>query len=175
MPGLNLLPWREQRRLAGIRRLQLLLCGVGLMAVLVTVLTDYLGRQAQQRQIRENATIQQAIDSLDAQLAQLAQHEVEQQQIRGRLQALESLRGKRLFLVDLLEQLERAVPQGVQLTAATRQGARLHIHGLAHSGSLVAQLLRNLSCALGKTELQQVKAVDEGEAFELSVALRADS
>lgn len=174
MPGLNLLPWREQRRQAGIRRLQLLVCSAGLMAVLVTVLTDYLGRQLQQRQSLENASIQQAIDGLDAQLAQLAQHEVEQQQVKDKLQVLESLHGKRLFLVDLFEQLERAVPQGVQLTAATRQGARLHLHGLAHSGSLVAQLLRNLSCALGKAELQHMKAVDEGEAFELSVALRAE-
>ncbi|MGH8439818.1 MAG: PilN domain-containing protein [Pseudomonas sp.] len=172
---MNLLPWREQQLQAGIRRMQLALFGVGLMAVLITVLTDYLGRQVQQRHIVENAAIQQAIDGFDTQLAQVAQHKTEQERIQGRLQALESLQGKRVFLVDLFEQLERAVPPGVQLTALTRQGARLHIHGLAHSGSLVAQLLRNLACALGKAELQQMKAVDEGEAFELSVALRGES
>lgn len=175
MPGLNLLPWREQKLQTGIRRMQLALFGVGLMAVLVTVLTDYLGRQVQQRHVVENAAIQQAIDGLDGQLTRLAQHKIEQEQIQGRLQVLELLQGKRVFLVDLLEQLERAVPPGVQLTALTRQGARLHIHGLAHSGSLVAQLLRDLSCALGKAELQQMKAVDEGEAFELSVTLRGES
>lgn len=175
MPGLNLLPWREQKLQAGIRRMQLALLGVGLMAVLVTVLADLLGRQAQQRQIVENAAIQQVIDGFDAQLVQIAQHKIEQEQIQGRLQALESLQGKRVFLVDLLKQLERVVPPGVQLTALTRQGARLHIHGLAHSGSLVAQLLRNLSDALGKAELQQMKAVDEGETFELSVTLRGES
>jgi len=172
MPGLNLLPWREQKLQAGIRRLQLALFGVGLTAVLVAVLTDYLARQVQQRHIVENAAIQQAIDGLDGQLAQVAQHSIEQEQIQGRLQALESLQGKRVVLVDLLEQLERAVPPGVQLTALTRQGAHLHVHGLAHSGSLLAQLLRNLSWALGKAELQQMTAVDEGQAFELSVTLR---
>ncbi|MDD2048040.1 PilN domain-containing protein [Pseudomonas putida] len=172
---MNLLPWREQKLQAGIRRMQLALLGVGLMAVLVTVLADLLGRQAQQRQIVENAAIQQVIDGFDAQLVQIAQHKIEQEQIQGRLQALESLQGKRVFLVDLLKQLERVVPPGVQLTALTRQGARLHIHGLAHSGSLVAQLLRNLSDALGKAELQQMKAVDEGETFELSVTLRGES
>ncbi|AIL64112.1 type IV fimbrial biogenesis protein PilN [Pseudomonas alkylphenolica] len=174
MPGLNLLPWREQQLQAGIRRMQLALFGVGLMAVLVTVLTDYLGRQVQQRHVVEHAAIRLIIDGLDSQLAQVAQHKIEQEQIQDRLQALESLQGKRVFLVDLLEQLERVVPPGVQLTALTRQGARLHVHGLAHSGSLVAQLLRNLSCALVKAELQHMKAVDEGEMFELSVTLRGE-
>ncbi|MGH8380483.1 PilN domain-containing protein [Pseudomonas sp.] len=174
MPGLNLLPWREQQRQAGIRRLQGLLLGVGLMAALITWLTDYLGRQVQHRQMLESASTRQAIERFDAQLTQLSQHTVEQEQIQHRLQALEYLQGKRLFLVDLLVQLERAVPQGVYLTAVTREGTRLHIHGLARSGSLVAQLLRNLSSALGEADMQQMKAVDEGEAFELSVALRGE-
>ena len=175
MPGLNLLPWREQQLQAGIRRMQLALFGVALMALLVTVLMDRLARQVQQHHAVEIAAIQQAIDGFDDHLAQIAQHKIEQEQIQGRLQALESLQGRRLLLVELLEQLERAVPPGVQLTALTRQGARLHVHGLAHSGSLLAQLLRNLSDALGKAELQQMKAVDEGQAFELSVTLRGES
>ncbi|MEG0861780.1 MAG: PilN domain-containing protein [Pseudomonas sp.] len=172
MPELNLLPWREQRRQAGVRHLQGLVLGVCLLAALITWVTDHLGRQAQQRQMLENAAIQQAVDHFDAQLAQISRHKGEREQVQHRLQTLESLQGRRLFLVDLFEQLERAVPQGVHLTAVSRQGSQLHIHGLARSGSLVAQLLRNLSSALGEAEMQQMKAVDEGEAFELSVAMR---
>ena len=175
MPELNLLPWREQRRQARIRRLQGLLLGVGLLAALITWGADYLARQAQHRQELENASIGQAVDHFDAQLTQISQHKVEREQVQHRLQALEALQGRRWFLVDLFEQLESAVPEGVYLTAVTRQGAHLHIHGLARSGSLVAQLLRNLSSALGEAELQQMKAVDEGEAFELSVTMRAAS
>jgi type IV pilus assembly protein PilN len=172
MPALNLLPWREQRRQAGVRHLQGLLLGVGLLAALITWVTDHLGRQAQHRQMLENASIRQAVERFDAQLTQLSQHKIEREQVQHRLQALEALQGRRLFLVDLLEQLERAVPHGVYLTAVTRQGTHLHLHGVARSSSLVAQLLRNLSSALGEAELQQMKAVDEGEAFELSVAMR---
>jgi type IV pilus assembly protein PilN len=172
MLALNLLPWREQRRQTGIRRLQGLLLGVGVLAALIVWMTDQLGRQVQQRQMREHASIHQAIERLDAQLAQVAQHKVEQAQVERRLQALEHLQGKRSLLVDLFESLERAVPQGVYLTAVTRDGMHLHIHGLARSGSLVAQLLRNLSSVLGEAEMQQMKAVDEGEAFELNVTMR---
>lgn len=175
MPALNLLPWRERSRQAGIRRLQGVLLGVGLLAALTIWLTDHLGRQAQQRQILENASIRQAIERLDARLVQVAQYKVEQEQAQHKLQALEHLQGKRLFLVELFENLERAVPQGVYLTTVTRQGMQLHIQGLARSGSLVAQLLRNLSSGLGVAEMQQMKAVDEGEAFELSVTMRAAS
>lgn len=172
MPELNLLPWREQRRQAGIRRLQGLLLGVGLLAALITWVVDHLGRQAQHRQMLENALIRQNVDRFDAQLKQLSQHKVEREHVQHKLHALENLQGRRLFLIDLLEQLERAVPQGVYLTAVTRQGAHLHINGLARSSSLVAQLLRNLSSELGEAEMQQMKAVDEGEAFELSVVMR---
>ncbi|WP_422418002.1 PilN domain-containing protein [Pseudomonas sp. GZD-222] len=175
MPALNLLPWREQSRHVGIRRLQGLLLGVGLLAVLIVWVADQLGRQVQQRQMRERTSIHQAIERLDAQLAQVAQLKVEQEQVEHRLQALGHLQGKQLFLLELFESLERAVPQGVYLTAVTREGMHLHIHGLARSGSLVAQLLRNLSSALGEAEMQQMKAVDEGEAFELSVTMGDES
>ncbi|QYX46153.1 PilN domain-containing protein [Pseudomonas tussilaginis] len=174
MPGLNLLPWREQQRNVQIRRFQVLLLGVVIVAGLITWLTDYLGRQVQHRRILEDTSIRQAIERFDAQLAQLTQHKEEQRQVQYRLQQLDDLQRRRWLLVDLLEQLERAVPPGVYLTTVTRQEARLHIHGLARSGSQVAQLLRNLSGALGEVDMQQMKAVDEGQAFELSVALRGE-
>lgn len=172
MPELNLLPWREQRRQAGLRHLQGLLLGVGLLAALITWVADHLGQQAQRRQALAHASIRQAVDRFDAQLAQISQLKIEREQVQHSVQALESLQGNRWSLVDLFEQLERAVPEGVYLTTVTREGAHLHVQGLARSGSLVAQLLRNLSSALGVAEMQQMKAVDEGEAFELSVAMR---
>lgn len=175
MLALNLLPWREQSRKNAIRRLQGLLLGVGLLAALIVWVADQLGRQVQQRQIREHASLHQAIEHLDAQLAQIAQHKLEQEQVEQRLQALEHLQGKRLLLVELLENLANAVPQGVYLTEVTRQDRHLQIHGLARSGSLLAHLLRNLSAALGEAEMQQMKAVDKGEAFELSVTLKGAS
>lgn len=175
MPGLNLLPWRAQRCHAGIRRLQGLLLGVGLLAALIVGLTDHFGRQAQHRHLLESASIQQVIEHFDVQLAQIALGKVEQEQVLQMLQALEHLQSKRHFQVDLLERLEQVLPQDVHFTTVTRTGARLDIRGLAHSGSLVAQLLRNLSSVIGEADVQQMKAVDEGEAFELSVALREAS
>ena len=174
MPGLNLLPWRAQRHQASMRRLQGLLLGTGLLAVLIVGLTDHFLRQAQHRHLLESASIRQAIERFDVQLAQIALHKVEQEQVLQMRQALEHLQGKRHLQVDLLERLERAAPQDVYFTAVTRTGMRLDIRGLARSGSLVAQLLRNLSSAFGEADVQQMKAVDEGEAFELSVALRAE-
>jgi type IV pilus assembly protein PilN len=174
MPELNLLPWREQRRQAGLRRLQGLLLGIGLLAALITWVADHLGQQVQRRQAHAYASIRQAVDHSDAQLAQISQLKVERQQVQRSVQALEHLQGKRWMLADLFEQLERAVPEGVYLTTVTRQGTDLQVHGLARSGSLVAQLLRNLSSALGVAEMRQMKAVDEGEAFELSVTMRIE-
>lgn len=172
MPEMNLLPWREQRRQAALRRLQGRLLGVGLLAALITWMADHLGQQAQRRQTLAYASIQQGIERSDLQLARISQLKAEREQVQYNAQTLENLQDKRWLLADFLEQLERAVPEGVYLTTVTRQGTHLQVHGLARSGSLVAQLLRNLSSALGVAQMQQMKAVDEGEAFELSVALR---
>ncbi|TDF84981.1 PilN domain-containing protein [Pseudomonas sp. H9] len=172
MPELNLLPWREHQCRADIRRLQRRLVIVGLMAVLTVGLTDYWGRQTLHRQWLEAAALHQAGEQLDGQLAKVVEHSAEQEQVQQRLQTLEQLQGQRLFLVELFAQLERALPEGVYLTAVTREGERLYIQGLADSGALVAHLLRGLSSGLGEATLQQVNAVDEGEAFDISVTMR---
>ncbi|MEE1865671.1 PilN domain-containing protein [Pseudomonas auratipiscis] len=173
MLELNLLPWREQRRQAAIRRLQALLLGVGLTAVLATWMMDYLGRRERQGQALEQASIRQDIEHFDSQLLQVARYEDMHAQVHRRREVLDALHEQRLLLVDLFQQLEHAVPLGVRLTTVTREGSRLQILGVAQSASLVAQLLRNLSDVFGGTHVHQVKAVNEGEAFDVSVALGA--
>lgn len=172
MQGLNLLPWRERQRRVAIRRLQAQLLGVGLAAVLMVWFIDAMGRKAEHRQQLDKASVQQALDVLDGQLAQLARQQIEHSQVERQLGGLTVLQGKRWALVDLFERVQRAVPQHVYLTALTHHDERLNLHGVARSGALVAQLMRNLADEVGVTDMQQLKAVDEGEAFELSVALR---
>jgi type IV pilus assembly protein PilN len=175
MPDMNLLPWREQRRGLRIRRLQGWMLGMVLIALLVIWRVDAGGRESLQRQARDDAATRQVMEGLDAQLERLAQQKVDHEQIRDRLEMLERLQAGRLSRVDLLERLAGAVPQGVYFTELTVQGPRLRVTGVADSGSLVAQLLRNLSGEIGDADLQQVKAVDAGEAFELSLVVRGES
>lgn len=175
MPDMNLLPWREQRRQLRIRRLQGWMLGMVLIVLLVIWRVDAGGRESLQRQARDDAATRQVMEGLDAQLERLAQQKVDHEQIRDRLEMLERLQAGRLSRVDLFERLAGAVPQGVYLTGLTAQGPRLRVTGVADSGSLVAQLLRNLSGEIGDADLQQVKAVDAGEAFELSLVVRGES
>lgn len=174
MPEMNLLPWRERRRQLRIRRLQGWMLGMVLIALLVIWRVDACGREALQRQAHDDAATRQVIEGLDAQLERLAQHKVDHEQVRDRLEMLERLRAGRLSRVDLFDRLAGAVPHGVYLTGLTAQGQRLRVTGVADSGSLVAQLLRNLSAEMGEADLQQVKAADAGEAFELSLVVRGE-
>ncbi|MEG0247125.1 MAG: PilN domain-containing protein [Pseudomonas sp.] len=146
-----------------------------LLAAVVVLLLEHWGRQAQHRQLLEGASIRQAIEVVDLQLAQLEQYNAERAQVEQQLQVLGHLQGRRWLTVERLEQLERATPHGIYLTGMNQQGARLHIQGVAQSSALVAQLLRNLSSAIGEAEMQHIKAEDEGEAFELSVALEGEA
>lgn len=146
-----------------------------LLAAMVAWLLDARGRQALQRHLLDSGAARQAIEQQDARLAMLAQYEVELEQIRQQHQSLEHLHARRFALVDLFDQVERAVPEGVYLTAVTRQGPRLNISGLARSGSLMAQMMRMLAAEIGEVQMHQMKAVEEGEAFELGVILRGMS
>lgn len=172
MQGLNLLPWRERQRQVSTRRLQAQLLGVGLAAVLMVWFIDVQARQVEHRQRLDKASVQQALDELDGQLAQLARQQIELSQVEQQLGGLTVLQGRRWALVDLFERVQRAVPQGVYLTALTQHGERLNLHGVAHSGALVAQLMRKLADEVGVADMHQLKAVDEGEVFELNVVLR---
>ena len=175
MHGLNLLPWRERIRQAGIRRFQVMLLAVVMLAAMAVWTVDLIGRGIKRSHLQDHASIRRAIETADDRLAQMEQHKVEQVQLAQQLQALTHLKARRAHFAELVEQLESAVPQGVHLTLLTRQAQDLQIQGLAHSGALVAQLVRNLASGLGNVEIHQIKAVDEGEAFELSVSLRRAS
>jgi len=71
--------------------------------------------------------------------------------------------------------LERALPEGVQLLRLELQGSQVRMVGVAASGAVVAQLMRELerSGALRELELKSLKSEPGGDAFILLARMSA--
>ncbi|MFJ2546419.1 pilus assembly protein PilM [Pseudomonas sp. NPDC087612] len=153
---LNLLPWRERRQRLRTRGFQAGCASVVLLVAVASGLIDQHFRGVMQQQ------------SLSPPGGQL-----EPEALRQELRQLQRLQAGRHFAVDVFEQVERAMPDGVYLTALSQEPAGLRLAGMAGSAALVAELADRLksSSLISTAELQQLSAVEEGHAFELVAAL----
>ncbi|MFJ4346040.1 PilN domain-containing protein [Pseudomonas sp. NPDC089401] len=173
MLRLNLLPWRERQRQAAQRRLGLTLVGSLVLALCAVLLMDQLARQRVQRQALANDARQILIDAAARQVTQHEQISQAHQAVMAQIAALEGLRADRPLLTALFGDVERALPEGVQLVALKIQGADLRIAGVAASTAVVAQFMRDLerSSVLRELELKQVRSLPGGDEFLLTARL----
>ena len=167
MLRINLLPWREQQRQAALRRLRLMLVGGVLLALCVVLLMDQLARQRAQQQAIANVSQQAVIAGLDAQLERLESARETLDSVRAQADMLAALHADRGLLVALFADLERALPEGVQVIELKLEGERLQILGLAVSGAVVAQFMRDLgrSSVVLDLELKRLKSLPAGDEF----------
>ncbi|MFK0313126.1 PilN domain-containing protein [Pseudomonas sp. NPDC090233] len=175
MLRVNLLPWREQQRLAVLRRLRFKVIGGVFMALCVVLVMDQLARQRAQRQAMANNSQQVAVDRLDAQLAKLESTRQTLESVRAEADTLAALHADRALLTTLFTDLERSLPEGVQVVDLKVEGARLQIVGLAVSAAVLAQFMRDLgrSGVLLDLELKRMKSLPAGDEFLLLARMSA--
>jgi len=128
---------------------------------------DQLARQRAQQQAIANVSQQAVIAGLDAQLERLESARETLDSVRAQADMLAALHADRGLLVALFADLERALPEGVQVVELKLEGERLHIVGLAVSGAVVAQFMRDLgrSSVVQDLELKRLKSLPAGDEF----------
>lgn len=176
MRRVNLLPWREARRQARGKQLQVMLVATLVLGGAGVYLVDRAVERRLSGQEARNAGLQQDSEQLDELIARLSDLAEQRDALLEQLQDVEVLQEGQGF--DVLERLVYAVPQGVQLTGLLFEAAQLNVSGLAPSGAAVARFLRNLGTVPGlqRPELQDVQSIGTGVAFQLLVGVQlADS
>ncbi|CAG8864368.1 hypothetical protein PS627_00995 [Pseudomonas fluorescens] len=175
MLRLNLLPWRERRRLAAVRRLQASLVAAALLALCGVLALDQIGRQRLQLQALAHDRAQAELVTLERRLSEMAALEQTLADVHEEQAVLAGLRAGKGDALAFFEQLEQVLPEGVYLTGLALKGADVQLQGIATSGSLVAQLMRSLQTAplLHEVDLQQLRSEPRGEAFRLSARMLA--
>ncbi|MFJ4065529.1 PilN domain-containing protein [Pseudomonas sp. NPDC089996] len=175
MLRLNLMPWRERQRLAALRRLRLMVVGAAIVALCAVLLMDQLARARVRQQTAGNDVRQAAINTLEARKAELDRISQSLEEVRAQAVTLAGLRAEQGLLTAVLADLERALPDGVQMLRFELQGSRLRMVGVAASGAVVAQLMRELqrSSVMRDLELKRLKSQSNGDEFLLLARLSA--
>ncbi len=145
MMRINLLPHRQIKRAERQRQFGLM----GLMAVVaagavVFMGWTYLGAQ-KASQLERNGRLENAIASLDKEIADIRNLKDQINNVLERKQIVENLQTNRSQAVVILDELTRQLPEGLYLKSIKQQGNLITLTGVADTNARVATLVRNLS------------------------------
>lgn len=170
---INLLPWRQalaERRRKYFLALMLVFVGIALAAVW---LADQVIDKAIDRQVTRNSYLDKDVAVLDSRIKTIDDLQVQSQQLAERMKMVQDLHDGRSSGAQLLDQLARAVPDGVHLHEVVAKGDTVSISGSAESSQDIAQLMRRLEASEGAhaTRLQHVRTegVRGNNEFQLMV------
>lgn len=171
---INLLPWREARRLRRSRRLSVAL-GLAVALALGSGygVSWYYGQEVRAQQQR-NAHIQAKSRQLDAAIRQVGELEAGRGQLLERVRALSMLQVERAQTAHVMRDLTTSLVDGVHYTRLGRQGEELQLSGSAETHWQVSDQLRALAAAAAFTEpvLSEVEAVGDGGQRRFSLSMR---
>jgi len=158
---INLLPHREQKRIARQRQFISLAISLAVLgAAIVGLVHGILAAQIENQRSR-NALLQKEIAVLDQQIKEIDKLRDQIQQVLARKQVVETLQSNRNEAVHLLDQLVRQLPDGIYLRSVRQTGTKVSINGYAQSNARVSTLMRNIESSpwLAQPELVEIKLV----------------
>lgn len=144
MAQINLLPWRERLREERKREFFVLLAGIVIIAAGIVFLVDRYYRGELENQQARNELIQSEIAIMDQRVAEINQLQEQKEQIRSRMDVIQSLQGSRPVIVYVFDELVKTLPEDVYFNALERTGDTLRIEGVASSNNRVSELMRRL-------------------------------
>lgn len=173
MARINLLPWREQLRREKQRQFGFIAVGsVVLMALVVLYVHLHIDAIIEYQQSR-NEHLKNEIRAVEARIKEIEELEKKKQQLIARMQVIEQLQSNRPEAVHLLEELVKAVPEGLYLAAFRQDGKTLTIEGKAESNARVSSFMRSLDAsswlAGPKLEYIQTEGSEKTRAFRMTV------
>ncbi|MEE4376190.1 MAG: PilN domain-containing protein [Candidatus Competibacteraceae bacterium] len=179
MTRINLLPWRDARRISKQRNtlvlfaITVVFAGVGVFGAYLYVEQLIANQEARnqylQGEIERLKKAEQEIKALDETKARLL----------GRLQVIQDLQARRPGVVRALDSLVRLLPEDIYLSSMDVAGNTWTLRGTASSNNVVSDFMRRLAESpwFGEPTLKLIENEDVGEirtsAFELSVSRTA--
>jgi type IV pilus assembly protein PilN len=158
---INLLPHREQKRIARQRQFVSLAVMLGILGVAAVGLGHIVLATQIDSQKSRNGLLKTEIAKLDEQIKEIDKLRDQIQQVVSRKQVVETLQANRNDAVHLLDQLVRQLPDGVYLRSIKQAGAKVTINGYAQSNARVSTLMRNIESSpwVTRPELVEIKLV----------------
>jgi type IV pilus assembly protein PilN len=158
---INLLPHREQKRIARQRQFVSLGFMLAILALGVVGLVHFFLSTQIEAQESRNKLLKTEIAKLDEQIKEIDKLRDQIAQVLARKQVVETLQANRNEAVHLIDQLVRQLPDGIYLRSVRQNGAKVTLVGYAQSNARVSTLMRNIDASpwLGSPELVEIKLV----------------
>ncbi|BCL76493.1 fimbrial protein [Jeongeupia sp. HS-3] len=145
MIRINLLPHREQRRVARQRR-YIGMLGTSFIAAVGVVIAGYMFYNARiDTQDERNRFMAEENAKLEREIAEIEKLKAERQALLDRKTVVERLQSNRSETVHVMDQLARQTPEGIYLKDVKQNGDTLVLLGYAQSNARVSTLMRNLN------------------------------
>ena len=158
---INLLPHREQKRVARQRQFvslafMLAILGLGVVGLVHFVLSTQIEAQNSRNQLLKTEIVK-----LDEQIKEIDKLRDQIAQVLSRKQVVETLQANRSEAVHLIDQLVRQLPDGIYLSSVRQTGAKVTVTGYAQSNARVSTLMRNIEASpwLASPELVEIRLV----------------
>ena len=161
MIRINLLPHREEKRLAQKRQMGGIASGVAILGVLSVLLGYTIIAGFIEHQRGNNDYLKAEIGKLDKEISEIKALKEKTKSLLDRKKVVEDLQTDRSSSVHLLDQLVRQLPEGIYLKTIKQNGKTVTLQGYAQSNARVSTLMRNLeeSSWLEAPNLVEIKAV----------------
>lgn len=181
MVRINLLPHRQIKRAAKQREfgLMALFAAVAALAIIFLGWT-YLSAK-KQTQLERNTRLEQAITTLDSEIADIVELKSQINNVLERKRIVENLQTNRSQAVVLLDELARQLPEGIYLTNIRQTENVITMQGVADTNARVATLVRNLESSewLERPVLIEIKTTTVNNVkqndFTMNVNLKAQA
>ena len=164
MARINLLPWRAERRKQRQKEFGIMLGATAIGALVLAMgINMYYGAQVDGQNER-NAYLQQQIDEVDKNIAEIAELNKTKSRLLARKEVIEKLQASRSQMVHLFDSLVRTIPDGVVLTSIKQDDQQLTLEGRSQSNARVSTYLRNLENSGWMTDPQLSIIEAKGDA-----------
>jgi type IV pilus assembly protein PilN len=160
MAHINLLPWRESRRVEHKKNYLTLLAALALTAIGLMFIAGNVLDKMTENQNHRNNYIEQQTALLDQQIEQIKNIKKDKEAIEQRMALIEQLESSRNAVPIVLDELVRLVPHGLSFRSFSRQGNLIEILGVSESNNRLADFMRQLqdSTVFSSGELSSIKA-----------------
>jgi len=174
--GITLLPWREARRRRQRRQLWTAIVVICIATVSVFATAWWTQSEDISFQRSRNAYLLREIRKVEAQLEEIDQIKQRKSALVARMTIIRQLQQERVGIVRTLDNLVRALPEGLYFVSAKRSRGSFNLEGIAQSNARVSELMLNLnsSVSFGDSHLEVIRIgeIDETQTsrFELMVS-----
>ena len=169
--GVNLLPWREERRQR--QRRSALTASVLVAVLTLGALGGVWWKQNTDLnyQNSRNQFLQQAIARVEKQLREIRDIQKRKDELMARMAVIRELEEERTKLVLGMTELANSSPEGVFFSSLKRSAAGVELKGVAQSSSRISALMKQLTGtpSFDRPELNIIN-VGKTQEFELSVS-----